>query len=59
MNPSALLVAALVVLPALGLAYWACCVMDQVDEEMDAPIGWKRESFEDRTAPHDAREGLT
>lgn len=53
MNPAALLVAALVVLPAMGLAFWACCVMDQIDEEMDARSGCNRVPFED------ARQRLT
>ena len=59
MNPSALLFAALAVLPALGLAFWSCCVMDQVVDEMDARIGWTRVPPEGRTAPDDARKGKT
>lgn len=59
MNPAALLIAALVLLPALGLAIWACCVMDQVDEHMDACSDWKRVPFENPTAFHDPRKGMT
>ncbi|MDL2339601.1 MAG: hypothetical protein QFE16_17345 [Pseudomonadota bacterium] len=58
-SAAALLIAAVVVLPALGLAFWACCVMDQVDEEMDACMGWKRLPFEDPTASHDPHKGMT
>ena len=63
MNPAALLIAALVLLPALGLAIWACCVMDQVDEDVDEQMhacsGWKRVPFESPTGFHDPHKGLT
>ncbi|MFM9915155.1 MAG: hypothetical protein ACKVOX_05035 [Rhizobacter sp.] len=47
MNISGILAAGLLVLPAVGLAMWACLVMRQVEDDLGDLGGLKATSFDD------------
>lgn len=46
MNPTAMFIAALVLLPAVGLVTWAVFAMAQVEEELRAFSGFEGMHFE-------------
>ncbi|MDO9316389.1 MAG: hypothetical protein Q7T97_17790 [Burkholderiaceae bacterium] len=47
MNIAGILAAALLVLPAIGLALWACLVMRQVEDELGDGCGFEAMPVED------------
>lgn len=46
MNPNALFIAALVILPAVGLVTWAWLVMAQVEEDLRSFTGFEGMRFD-------------